>query len=266
MAGVVLHGTSAAQQGIPECWRLKKEFDKCYAWDLSPPAKIPTEQEQRKAEEARKAAEEARKEEEKQKNKAEEDERAENKEAGTLGLTEEMDLVTLTSRNEPGVSAGSSEEDPVAKAAREREERLRSLSRETMGRVHFCNIPDDLVRQSQSDMQNNARAFVVVEAATTSVNGFAHMLADAKRLTDLYLAGSGNGGNDHQYKIRVLLLVGCRHELIAMAEDMGSWLWPQWNQTVVQSKKRDIQSHRIAPVPDVPTSPLSLPSPKSHKQ
>ena len=54
--------------------------------------------------------------------------------------------------------------------------------------------------------------------------------------------------------------------LIAMAEDMGSWLWPQWNQTVVQSKKRDIQSHRIAPVQDVPTSPLSLPSPKSHKQ
>ena len=129
--GVVLHGTSSEQQGISECWLLKNEFDKCQAGGLPPPVKIPTEQEQRKAEEARKAAEEARKaaeearkEEEKQKSKAEEDERAEHKEAGTLGLTEEMDLVTLTSRNEPGVSAGSSEEDSVAKAAREREERL----------------------------------------------------------------------------------------------------------------------------------------------
>ena len=240
---------------------------------MPPLLKIPTEQEQRKAEEARKAAEEAlkateeaRKEEEKQKNKAEEDERAENKEAGTLGLKDEMDLVTLTSRNEPGVSAGSSEEDPVAKAARDRHPWLRSLSRETKGRVHFCNTQDDLVAQSQNDMQNNARAFIVVDAATASVNAFAHMLVGAKRLTDLYLAGSGNGGNEHQYKIRVLLLVGCRHELIAMVEDRGSVLWPQWNQTVVQSKKRDIQSHRIAPVPDVPTSPLSLPSPKSHKQ
>ena len=31
MAGIVLHGTSAFEQGIPECWLLKKEFDKCRA-------------------------------------------------------------------------------------------------------------------------------------------------------------------------------------------------------------------------------------------
>ena len=30
-AGFVLHGTSAEEQGIPECWLLKKEFDKCRA-------------------------------------------------------------------------------------------------------------------------------------------------------------------------------------------------------------------------------------------
>ena len=91
-----------------------------------------------------------------------------------------------------------------------------------------------------------------------------------RRLTDLYLAGSGNGGNEHQYKIRVLLLVGHRHELIAMAEDRGSVLWPQWNQTVVQLKKRDIQSHRIkphyavviAPVQDVSHEPIVLALPK----
>ena len=30
-AGVFLHGTSAEKQGIPECWLLKNEFDKCQA-------------------------------------------------------------------------------------------------------------------------------------------------------------------------------------------------------------------------------------------
>ena len=32
--GVVLHGESAEKQGIPECWLLKNEFDKCQAGGL----------------------------------------------------------------------------------------------------------------------------------------------------------------------------------------------------------------------------------------
>ena len=32
--GVVLHGESAEKQGIPECWLLQKEFDKCLAGGL----------------------------------------------------------------------------------------------------------------------------------------------------------------------------------------------------------------------------------------
>ena len=31
---VVLHGESAEKQGIPECWALKNEFDKCQAGGL----------------------------------------------------------------------------------------------------------------------------------------------------------------------------------------------------------------------------------------
>ena len=104
---------------------IEIEFDNCQAGGLPPPAQIPTEQESRQmkaAEEARQAAEEEQKqEEEEMKNKAEEDERAKHMEVDTLGLTEEMDLVTLSMpKNEPGVSAGSSEEDPVAKSVRAR--------------------------------------------------------------------------------------------------------------------------------------------------
>ena len=94
-----------------------------------------------------------------------------------MGLTEEMDLVTLTSRKEQ-----EEEEDPVAKTAREKEGRLKSLLRETMGRVHFGNTQEDLACQSQSDMQHNTHALVVVETATTSANVFAHMLADEEAI------------------------------------------------------------------------------------
>ena len=35
--GVVLHGESSEKQGIPDCYLLKKEFDKCHAGGLPPP-------------------------------------------------------------------------------------------------------------------------------------------------------------------------------------------------------------------------------------
>ena len=139
-----------------------------------------------------------------------------------------------------------------------------------MGRVHFCDTQDDLSRQSKDDMQHAARSFIVVEAPTTSVHSFAHLLEVAKSGSDLYLAGTGSGGNELQCKIRIVLLVGRGYDLVAKAEDRGSVLWPQWHQMVVQLKKRDTQSHKvkpryavvIAPVQDVSHEPIVLALPK----
>ena len=271
-SGVVLHGVSSEQQGIPECWLLKNEFDKCLAGGLPPPARIPTEQEMRKQEDERKKAlEEQRQAEEERSKKEQEDQRIALEEARTSSLTEEVDLVMLTTpKGGTGVSAVPPEEDELAKAAREKNKRVASLLQEAVGRVHFCDSPDKLLSESKDALQKAARAFVVVEAPTTSVSAFSNLLEVAKSVSDLYVAGSGNGGNDNQSKIRIVVLVGRRHDLIAKIEDRGAVLWPQWYQMVVQLKKRDTQSHRvkpgyavvITPVQDVAHEPISLALPR----
>ena len=71
--------------------------------------------------------------EEERKNKEEDQHRA-NEEARTNAMTEEMDLVMLsTPREEPGVSAGSSEECAIARAAREKEERVAFFAQGNIG-------------------------------------------------------------------------------------------------------------------------------------
>ena len=106
----------------------------------------------------------------------------------------------------------------------------RFLLKETLGRVHFCKTPDKLAGESKDPLQAAAHALLVVEAPTTSVSSFSHLLGVAKSLTDLYVAGTGNGGNVNQCKIRILILVGRRFDLVAKADDRGSALWPLWYQ------------------------------------
>ena len=55
-AGVILHGRNETQQGIPECYLLVRELEKCKAGGLPPPASIPDEVELRRRDEAAKAA------------------------------------------------------------------------------------------------------------------------------------------------------------------------------------------------------------------
>ena len=271
-SGVILHGVNSEQQGIPDCWLLKNEFDKCVAGGLPPPLKIPTEQEARALQEQRqKALQEQRQAEQESERKEEEKQRILREQALTSSLTEEADLMMLTTpRGDTGVSAGPPLEDPFVKAAREKRERAAALLLETSGRVSFCDTPDALLTESKDALQTAARAFILVEAPTTSVSSFSHLLEVAKNVSELYIAGSGNGGQANQTKIRILVLVGRRHELIAKTEDRGSVLWPHWYQMVVQLKKRDTQSQRvrpgyavvITPVKDVSHEPISISLPK----
>ena len=55
-AGLNLHGKSEAQQGIPECYLLVQELEKCQAGGLPPPISIPAEVELHRRAEAAKAA------------------------------------------------------------------------------------------------------------------------------------------------------------------------------------------------------------------
>ena len=132
-AGLNLHGKSEAQQGIPECYLLVQELDKCQAGGLPPPISIPDEVELHRRAEAAKAAaaaEELRKAEEA---KAEAEKAADpDPDADLNGETEILSLATPISRS-PATGAGPSVESFAKDKLDER-----------MSKVHFCNTPDEL--------------------------------------------------------------------------------------------------------------------------
>ena len=55
-AGLNLHGKSEVQQGMPDCFLLVQELEKCQAGGLPPPISIPDEVELHRRAEAAKAA------------------------------------------------------------------------------------------------------------------------------------------------------------------------------------------------------------------
>ena len=194
-----------------------------------PPSRIPTEQEAReREEEQRKAAEQARLAEEAAKKAAEEAQRRREEEA----RPHEIELALLSS----GVSAAPASPCPLESAAKAAEQAVKEKCDATMSRAHFCDTPDTLVAQAKGVLQAADRAFVLVQAPTTSNSAFGHLLEVAKQASDWYIGGTGSPGD--QTKVRIVILVGRRYDLLAKAEDRGRVLWPKWSQTVVQLKKK----------------------------
>ena len=163
-SGVVLHGTSTENQGIAECHLLVKEFDKCQAGGLPPPSRIPTEQEARQqAEEDKKQAEAKKQAEEEAKKHAEELERLGQEKAHASSLTDETDLLMLTSPapplSEAGVSAAHSQ-NPQAEASRNRLLAITAQCDAIVNRVTFCDTFDELLAKSKERLQNTSRSFI----------------------------------------------------------------------------------------------------------
>ena len=155
---------------------MVKEFDKCQAGGLPPPSRIPSEQEARQqAEDGKNQVEAKIKAEEETKNHAEERERYRDDEARASSLTNETDLLVLTSPSPPlggaGVSAAHPE-DPQAEASRKRQEAIAAQCDAIMNRVKFCDTPDELLATSREPLQNTYRGFVMVQALTTTVGDF----------------------------------------------------------------------------------------------
>ena len=125
--GVVFHDTKA---GIPECSLLVAEFDKCQAGGLPPPARVPTEAEQKaeKAEQARRAAVAAA-----QALEAEDAAQAAKEEEVHAA---EADMVLLTAQDNAGSSSGLA---PVEKT---REQKAQEDVQTKMQQVHFRNTPE----------------------------------------------------------------------------------------------------------------------------
>ena len=113
-----------------------------------------------------------------------------------------------------------------------------------MSRVKFCSTSAELLARSREPLQKLSRAFVLMDKLTNTVLHFQEMLALAKDITDAYLAGASSG--PEQSKIRLLILVGRRLDLLAKVEDRGTVLWPRWTFMVVQLRKRETQKAHVA--------------------
>jgi hypothetical protein len=137
-----------------------------------------------------------------------------------------------------------------------------------MGRVTFCDTPDELLGKSKEALQGACRAFVLVEAPTAYLSSFSYLLETAKQICDMYLDGTGSVRD--QCKLRIVVLVGRRLDLLAKTEERANVLWPKWSNLVIQLKKRDTQSHKvkpayavlIAPAQDVVGEPTSIVLPR----
>ena len=113
-----------------------------------------------------------------------------------------------------------------------------------MSRVKFCSTPAELLARSRQPLQNLSRAFVLMEALTTTVLQFQEMLDLAKIISDAYLGGTGSG--KEQSKLSLVILVGRQLDLLAKIEDGGTVLWPRWTFMVVQLRKRETQKAHVA--------------------
>ena len=239
-AGLNLHGKSEVQQGIPECFLLVQELDKCQAGGLPPPISIPDEVELHRRAEAAKAAaaaEELRKAEEAAKAEAEAKKEAAAKadpDADLNGETEILSLATPISRS-PATGAGPSVESFAKDKLDER-----------MSKVHFCNTPDELKTAAAEAMSTQRRVVVLVDGITTEKEAFGTMVDVAKQVWDQYAEGTG-ASPEAQSKFRIIVLLGSRWDLLDKVAKKAAALFPKWSKFKIQCESRDWQSRNSRP-------------------
>ena len=235
-AGFALNGKSAEQPGIPECFLLFQELEKCKAGGLPPPDTIPTEIEARRREDAAHAAalEEQRKCVEAEKKKMAEL-------AAELAAAEDLD---------PGLFLRGASSAPSAgcEVHRTREKEIKDVMDARLENVHFEDTPAGLLSAAQVALSTQPRVVVVVEAHTSDIASFTQLLDLAHQIWQQYEQGHGCGpGPDRQFKFRIIVLLGTRFDLLAKASSKATTLWPRWSKMLVQLQARDWQTSRHRP-------------------
>ena len=233
-SGVNLHGKSAESQGIPECYMLVKELEKCHAGGLPPPMKIPSEAEFRQEQELeKKAAEEAQQAAAKVAQQAAADAADETKRLQTEELAGEADIYSLVG---PETVASTPGPEELAKAR----------VADVIKGVHFCETPQALLSEADFALKSESRIVVLLEAPTTTVSGISHLFDVAKEVWDRYQQGAGAGASG-QTRFRLVVLFGSRWDLLTKAMERAKVLWPQWATMVAQIQRRAWQTSRDRP-------------------
>ena len=243
---VILHGTGPDNQGIPECYLLCKEFDKCRAGGLPPPTRIPSEADLKESEasalkkEAEDKAALAEAEEATKKQLAEKEREDENS-----MLMEEADLALLTTSSAVGSAGGVAA--TLGSAGGVAATPNKTAAMESMEKVKMSRVISVLANAVKAEAQKSPeRICLLVEAPTTGIVGFGPLLDDAFSFWTAYGEGCRENGAEPS-KCRCIILVGSRWDLIAKCMEKGSKLWPAWSFMVVQVQHRDRQSMRARP-------------------
>ena len=210
-SGIPLHGVSSENRGVPECFLLNREFGRCKAGGLPPPANVPTDAQHEAILAAEQAARDAIAAEEAKKQK-------EDREARDAMEREENDLMDteLLSLSSPQGPAGviAAEPDPAAERARACKERVD----ETMRAVHFVPSTTTLMVELNTYLASRGQRVVALVCPETSDRNVLGLLLDMA-VEAFQVFQKHHPGNT---KFRILIFVGNRFDLISKAVEKAT--------------------------------------------
>ena len=230
-AGIPLHGTGPANPGVPQCFAIVAEFDRCKAGSLPPPSRVRTAEElaeedaqkRKEAEERTRAESEAKAALDRQ---AKEDAQLDELATGWFSMAPADGGTQASQESAAGVSAA----DTAALAALQ----------EDKARVMFATTSAELMDSMRGPLGNCSRAAVVIAAPTSGWSVIGTYMECARDLSKLYKEGSGCSGG--QTKFRVVILAGPRFDVLAKIQEKGKELWPNWFPFLTLIQRREKQS------------------------
>ena len=240
IAGVPLDGLGPGNPGIADCHFLVQEFQRCQAGGLPPPSRIPT------AEELSEAAERRRRADEDAQRAEQEGRQREQAQARELAQQEELDrswLPMATPMTADDDSGRASTDASPATASAEAEQAARLA--QDLGRVVFQNTPEALDASLREPLSRCSRAAVIILAPTSSWGVISNYIEQAASLVNLYKARCVAEGSQH--KMRIMILLGTRWDLITKVHDKAQNVWPNRALFVTLLQRTSSQTSRLRP-------------------
>ena len=227
-SGVPLHGTGPANPGVPDCFAIVAEFDRCKAGGLSPPTRIRTAEELAEEEAQKKKAEEERVKAETEAKaameaKAREDAQLEELESGWMS---KAPVETTEAREtEASVSAASAIET--------------ALSKDTAC-LNFAATSAEFAAIMRTPLHQCSKAGIVIAAPTSGWSVIGNYMESARDLSKLYKDGAGCSGG--QTKLRIVILAGARFDVLAKIQEKGKEMWPACVPVLALIQRRSLQT------------------------
>ena len=246
-SGVPLNGTGPENPGVMECYLITEEFKRCKAGNLPPPDQIPTQEEVIKAVAAKKAAEQQAAKE------AKEAAAKEAKEALDAEMRADQENMSMSSRfsTQPGAAASCISADARAGGPVDHQEppdvveakRRGMIWQGEMRKFSRFEMIEELIAAITRPIQTVSRVAVVIAAPTSNWSVIKTYMEHAALVVEAYQKGTGDPAGDGQQKVRVLILLGPRLDMMAKVIEKSEKLFPTmhtWTSTIVRCERQTL--------------------------